>query len=177
MHFFWHRGYHAASMRDIVAYTGVAHAGLYSAFGGKEQLFQAALQRYFDTVLAGLLTELEEPAASRAAVERFFTELLSAVQAGHWLDGCFMCNTATEFGDQPGVIQQAVNSRLNHMQHLFQQALQRAQRTGEVRNSLDVNATAALLVTLFVGSAILVRAHVPLAPLAQGVQAALQGFD
>ena len=34
---FWHKGYAETSMRDLVAHTGVAHAGLYSAFGSKRK--------------------------------------------------------------------------------------------------------------------------------------------
>lgn len=177
MRFFWRKGYHAASMREIVAHTGVAHAGLYSAFAGKEQLFQAALQRYFDTVFAGLLWELEQPNAGRPAIERLFTNLLASVQAGQWPNGCFMCNTAAEFGDQPGPIQQQVNAQLAYMRILFQRVLTQAKSNGEVRATLDVEMTAALFVTLFVGSAILVRTQAPLAQLEQGVQAALQLLD
>ena len=33
---FWRKGYAETTMRDVVAYTGVAHAGLYSAFGSKQ---------------------------------------------------------------------------------------------------------------------------------------------
>lgn len=177
MRFFWRKGYNAAAMREIVTHTKVAHAGLYSAFGGKEQLFQAALQRYFDTVLAGLLHELAQPEASRAAIEHLFATLLAGVQAGQWPNGCLMCNTAAEFGGQPGPIQTQVNHQFARMQTLFQRALTQAKANGEVRATLPVEATAALFVTLFVGSALLVRTHAPFVQIEQGVQAALQLLD
>lgn len=46
MHLFWKKGYVETSVRDLVEYTGVAHAGLYSAFGDKEGLFKAAVRKY-----------------------------------------------------------------------------------------------------------------------------------
>ena len=177
MRFFWHKGYHAASMREVVAQTDVAHAGLYNAFGSKQELFQAALQRYFDKILAGLLAELVQPNASRAAIVRLFSGLLTAIQAGQWPDGCFMCNTAVEFGNQPGAIQTMVNARLDHLHYLFQRALTPAKSKGEVRSTLNSEMTAALLVALFVGSATLVRIQVPFVQIELGVKAALQLLD
>ncbi len=43
---FWRRGYEGASMSDLTASLGVAKPSLYAAFGNKEQLFRAVLDRY-----------------------------------------------------------------------------------------------------------------------------------
>ena len=43
---FWRKGYEGASMSDLTASLGVAKPSLYAAFGAKEQLFRAVLDRY-----------------------------------------------------------------------------------------------------------------------------------
>ncbi len=43
---FWRKGYEGASMSDLTASLGVTKPSLYAAFGAKEQLFRAVLDRY-----------------------------------------------------------------------------------------------------------------------------------
>ena len=46
MQAFWERGYEATSVDDLVQCMGINRFSLYSTFGGKHQLFVAALERY-----------------------------------------------------------------------------------------------------------------------------------
>ncbi|OBY25021.1 TetR/AcrR family transcriptional regulator [Leisingera sp. JC1] len=43
---FWRKGYHDASLQDLIAGTGVKNYGLYSVFGSKHGLYLAAFDRY-----------------------------------------------------------------------------------------------------------------------------------
>lgn len=43
---FWCHGYEGTSMADLVSATGLASARLYAAFGSKQDMFHAAVQRY-----------------------------------------------------------------------------------------------------------------------------------
>jgi AcrR family transcriptional regulator len=43
---FLEKGYSAASMRDIVAASGITMGGIYNHFSGKEQIFDAVFQEY-----------------------------------------------------------------------------------------------------------------------------------
>ena len=177
MHLFWRKGYAETSMRELVSYTGVAHAGLYSAFGSKRDLFRAALEHYMERVLGQLFKGLEQPTSGRAEVEQLFEMLLSQLEAGGWQEGCFMCNSAVEFGDEPGKIQSNINKNLARIVNAFQGALERAKLKGEVRADLDPHATADLLVTTFVGSAVLIRAKSPFEGIERGVRLALKTLD
>src|SRR5512134_1716882 len=46
MEVFWERGFHATSIQDLVDRLGVNRQSLYDTYGGKDQLFLAALERY-----------------------------------------------------------------------------------------------------------------------------------
>ena len=48
MECFWRRGYEATSLRDLTASMGLTAPSLYNAFGGKQELFSRALERYLD---------------------------------------------------------------------------------------------------------------------------------
>ncbi|MFN3213137.1 MAG: TetR/AcrR family transcriptional regulator [Henriciella sp.] len=59
MHRFWHYGYAATSMDDLVKATGVSRHGIYSDVGGKRALFLAGFAAYRDTVVAPALAAME----------------------------------------------------------------------------------------------------------------------
>lgn len=157
MRLFWRKGYAETSMRDLVAHTGVAHAGLYSAFGGKRALYQAALDHYDATYGNYMIGPLEAPGAGRAEVEQFFAAVLDAVRTNRWGDGCFMCNTAIEFGTDAGDILASARGNIERMAAGFRRALVRAKDLGEVRAGLDPDATADFLVSTFHGVAVMAR--------------------
>ena len=51
-HAFWERGYHATSVDDICAATGLLRGSLYGAYGDKHGIFVASLNRYCETRVA-----------------------------------------------------------------------------------------------------------------------------
>lgn len=174
---FWRKGYAETSMRDLVAHTGVAHAGLYSAFGGKRELFRAALQYYTESTMTQLLSDLETSDSSRADVEQFFEFMLHIIEAGDFQNGCFMVNTAIEFGDEAGDILAIVNAHMERMVSAIQGALERARERDEVRADLDPTATAEFLVSIFNGTAVFARARQPFARIERTVRIALKELD
>ena len=99
MRLFWHKGYSDTSMRDIVEHTGVAHAGIYAAFGDKRRLYRAALEHYDATHGSLLIGPLEASDAGRAAIDTFFATVVTRAKNGEFDDGCFMCNTAVELAN------------------------------------------------------------------------------
>src|SRR2546428_10205183 len=96
MQVFWERGYEATSVEDLVQHMGLNRFSLYSTFGGKHQLFVAALERYRDTIVADLVGELEQSAAGLAAIRQFFTRLVDFFASSQGWCGCLMTHTAVE---------------------------------------------------------------------------------
>lgn len=177
MELFWRKGYSDTSIRDLVTHTGVAHAGLYGQFGGKEALFSAALQRYFDTTLAKLLLVVEAPSAGLAEVKRFFERWATEARKGTFGEGCFLCNSAVEFGDDEGMVRQQVGRCLDRIGGAFEAALQRSREGGELRSDLDPADTARFLLETFLGATVLLRSKVKPVQVIQGVKVALTIFD
>ena len=174
---FWHKGYAETSTRDLVAYTGVAHAGLYSAFGSKRKIFRAALVQYRDRIKTQLLNQAQKIPSGRMLIEQFFETMLEAVRTGNYQDGCFMVNTGIEFGDEAGDILDIVNEHMNGLIEIFEDALTRAKSQDEVRTDLDPKATAEFLVTVFNGMAVFARSHSPYARIERSIRLALKELD
>ena len=174
---FWRKGYAETTMRDVVASTGVAHAGLYSAFGSKQALFKTALLHHRKTTMAWLLRDFESPDTGRAAVEQFFETLLDIIKKGDFENGCFMLNTAIAFGGGDDEVMANVHAHLDQMVHAFQEALERARERGEVRADLDPQATAEFLVSVFNGTAAFARARASYDRIERSVRTALKELD
>ncbi len=177
MGLFWQKGYAETSVRDLVQHTGVAHAGLYSVFGGKREIYLAALDRYDSIYGDRLIGPLEKKCAGRAEVEGFFETVLNVVKSGQFGNGCFMCNTAVEFGNQDGDIEKKAMRNIDRMTAGFKSALRRAKKKGEVRSDLNVSETASFLVNTFYGVAVFSRAKAPSQTIQQTVRLALQVLD
>ena len=73
---FWKTGFHVVSMGDLVRETGVSRAGIYSDFGGKEDLFHACLDRYQDTVVTPAFAPVEAEGAGIEGIQKYFDNLL-----------------------------------------------------------------------------------------------------
>ena len=174
---FWHKGYAETSMRDVVEYTGVAHAGLYSAFGSKRNLYKTALERHRDVNMTHLLSMLESPAAGRAEIEQFFMMMLNIVKTGNFSDGCFMANTAVSFGTEPSDILDIFTEHVERMEAGFRSALENAKAKEELSADLDPLAVADMLVTIFNGMAVLARGGLEYGRIERSVQTALKLLD
>jgi AcrR family transcriptional regulator len=69
MRLFWAQGYDATGVADLTAAMGITPPSLYSAFGGKEELFRRAVDRYVSGPARHLADALTRPAAREVAEE------------------------------------------------------------------------------------------------------------
>jgi TetR/AcrR family transcriptional regulator, transcriptional repressor for nem operon len=94
---FWVSGYHATSMDDLVASTGVSRQGIYGAYGGKRALFLACFARYAELVVSPAFAAVEQPKAGLREIRDYFEYQIAAAEAaGLPGPGCFVANAATE---------------------------------------------------------------------------------
>ncbi len=90
MEVFWEHGYEGTSMTDLTAAMGINSPSLYAAFGGKEELFRAAVGLYGET--EGGLTDraLREEPTARAAIEAMLRDNAVAYSTGNGPRGCMI---------------------------------------------------------------------------------------
>lgn len=98
---FWHNGYQATSMADLMKASGLASASIYKLYPDKRAIYLAALQRYMDEGIARTVqrnSDMSPEAALRETLE--FVARLSAAPAGE--RGCFTIAAASELlpGDE-----------------------------------------------------------------------------
>src|SRR2546422_466840 len=94
MELFWHRGYAATALDQLVRRTGASRYGLYATFGGRRDLFLASLERYSQAVMAPMVGPLESARAAAPEIRAFFDRVLDLIRIPGDGRGCLMCNTA-----------------------------------------------------------------------------------
>ena len=131
MQLFWERGYHATSIQDLVDHLGVNRQSLYDTYGGKDQLFMAALERYREIQGAPVRRLLERDAPVRDVLRDFFRNTLDSL-LGEECKGCFLANAATELATQDPAVAQVCAANARQLEGAFAGLLTRAQQRGEI---------------------------------------------
>lgn len=177
MELFWRKGFADTSVRDLVEYTGVAHAGLYAEFGDKEGLYSAALKKYLDIFVEEMSHDLEKPTSGRAEVVGFFEKLLAGAEDGRYRNGCMVANGCVEFSNMNMSVNNAVLMSFTRITKALQAAIERAVISGDVNQNIDPERVAVAMTNTFQGMSIQCRAGAPIETLRMISQAAIDQLD
>jgi len=93
---FRRQGFNGTSTAELVAEFGVNRKSMYAEFGSKQELFEAALERYNSKHLTGVLAPLEALEAGVEGILQALYGYASASEGPFRGLGCLMCNTAVE---------------------------------------------------------------------------------
>lgn len=90
---FWQRGVASTGIQDVVTATGLNRSSLYATFGGKQDLYLAALRRYLEQRSQPMFRRLAEDERGLPAVAEFFGGLIEARCSGEYARwGCMVSN-------------------------------------------------------------------------------------
>ena len=177
MKVFWERGFEATSMNDLSVATGMAKPGLYAAFGDKEQLFCAALTRYFDTSGRLLLDDLvQSPDTVAAAVRRFLEAIAGALLDKSKPDGCFIANSVVECAHQASPLKGLARDLDARRREALLERFQRAQREGELPKDAETEAFADFFAGQALAMAIMGRAGADKATFERFIDVAMKAL-
>jgi TetR/AcrR family transcriptional repressor of nem operon len=96
IYLFWHKGFNAVTINDIVNETGINRFSFYEKFGSKEEFFQASLDTYYHVLTKQYLSEMREENPGLVAILNFLRKM-SAIAADPDLpQGCLVINSVME---------------------------------------------------------------------------------
>ncbi|WP_409467420.1 TetR/AcrR family transcriptional regulator [Streptomyces sp. HC307] len=177
MRLFWQQGVASTGIQDVVTATGLNRSSLYATFGGKQELYRAALRRY--------IRERSEPAFRRPAddgrglpaVSEFFAGLIEARCSGPYARwGCMVSNAhaGPENGDPD--VREALDLHHQRLRGAFREALVTARAQHQIAPCADLGAAADVLALLAYGVNLRSRAGADARDLAKTVTAALDSL-
>ena len=161
---FARQGYHATSMDDVVRESGLSVGAIYSYFPSKEDLFLAIAEQRTQQTLAYLSDLFRRPGPladkSREAIDYFFRSLAD--------DAVPLARVHVEFLSEAAKserIQQRQDQRCQTVRQFLHWLLSNAQREGDLRPDVDVEAAAELMMALNEGILLLSVAGLRQVPL------------
>jgi len=175
MEVFWRKGYEGASLSDLTKAMGINPPSLYAAFGNKEGLLKAALDRYAEQRKGFLRTAFEEPTARKVA------ECLLRGVADFHTDpdnppGCLFTQGGLACGDGAEMIPRELASRRAQMEDSVRERFERAKQEGDLPRDADPAALARYLSTVMQGMGVQAAAGATREQLQQTVDFALAAF-
>jgi TetR/AcrR family transcriptional repressor of nem operon len=174
MELFWEQGYEATSVQDLVDHLGLNRSSLYNAFGGKHDLFLAALDRYRERDRRRLRRRLREAPTALEGIRRAFAAV--AERATESRCGCFTANVAVECAPHDPCTEERACESFREMRALFQEAVERAQEEGAVPRERDAEALGHYLTNAYNGIHLTAKTGPPAAVVRDIVEETLRGL-
>lgn len=172
---FWDNGYHATSISDLVAATGVHRNSLYAIYGDKHQLFLAALESYIQSASQRFKQRLQSSNSTYAGIRDALLHYsyISATAAGP--RGCLVTNTTIELRAGDTDLAKCIKSGMAQITELLRLAIEAGQGAGDI--ALDIDPTDAALFLYSFGQGLRVTGRVSkLADLERTVDLALRAL-
>ena len=178
MQVFWHKGYEATSMEDLVSAMDINRGSLYATFGDKRELFLKAMDRYCSGGgIGSRLSILSEPGPAIPLIRRFMGAMLEFGLSDPLRRGCMITNTVMELAPHEKDIGRRVAGRLQMAEEAFFTLLTRAKQEGELAIDKDPRALARVLVTMMQGTIVMIKAGTPAEVVKQTAKTALSILD
>ena len=172
---FWDAGYAATSLTDLTDATGLGRASLYGAFGDKHTLYL----RVFDEYIAGAVQSVADDLAGDdvGALDRIRSHLLENARgsAGN-ARGCLLARGTAELAGRDADVAARSAQAFKNLSREYVNAVQAAQRAGDLDPAADADALGHLLLAIHRGTEALGRGGVDETHLRALVEAAVAGL-
>jgi AcrR family transcriptional regulator len=150
---FWRDGFEGASVQALADAAGVSKPSLYAAYGNKEALYLAALERYSEHYGLERGHALDAEPDGREAVRQFLYDVVDAYTDSTHPAGCLVV-TGTTTCDSPAVpdaVREALCIALRSGADRLACRLARAQQEGQLSSNIEIPALATYFNTLVAG--------------------------
>lgn len=176
MDLFWSKGYEATSVQDLVDGMGINRGSLYGTFGGKHDLFLAAIDHYADSIVSESLLRLESGGPVKDLLHRHFNRAIEQPFTAP-RRGCMMTNSAVERAAWDAAIGSKVQAHFNRIERAFAALIERGQTTGEVNDRFTPRQMARFLLTSFNGLRVLSKGGASPDRIGDAIDVALSVLD
>jgi AcrR family transcriptional regulator len=151
MDVFWRRGYEGSSLSDLTAAMGINSPSLYAAFGNKEGLFRAVLDRYDEKRRDFLDRVLKAPTA-REVAKAWLDGVAEFASDPKNLPGCLLVQSGLSCGDKRVPTELAARRALK--EQALKERFDRARAEGDLPKGADPAGLARYVSTVSNGMAV-----------------------
>ena len=177
MQVFWHKGYEATSMEDLLTAMNLNRGSLYGTFGDKRQLFLKVIDRYCHGFVGEKFSLLDQPGLALPTLRRFIDGMIEGALADPQRRGCLIANTVMELSPHEEEIAGRLRQVLKTAEDTFFRVLVRAKQQGELSDHKDPRTLARFLTTMMQGAIVMIKAGTPAEVVKQTAETALSILD
>ncbi|HJS66804.1 MAG TPA: TetR/AcrR family transcriptional regulator [Nitrospiraceae bacterium] len=177
MQVFWHKGYEATSMEDLLEAMNLNRGSLYDTFGDKRRLFLKVIDRYCHGFVGEKFSLLDQPGPALPTLRRFIDGMIEGALADPQRRGCLIANTVMELSPHEEEIAGTLRRVLKTAEDTFFRVLVRAKQQGELSNNKDPRTLARFLTTMMQGAIVMIKAGTPADVVKQTSETALSILD
>jgi TetR/AcrR family transcriptional repressor of nem operon len=177
MQVFWHKGYEATSVEDLLAAMNLNRGSLYDTFGDKRTLFLKVVDRYCTAFVGPKFSLLDQPGPALPALRRFMGEMVDSGLADPQRRGCLIANTVMELSPHEEEVASTLRRVLKVVEDTFFNVLVRAKQQGELRGEKDPRTLARFLATMMQGTIVMIKAGSTADVVKQTTETALSILD
>lgn len=177
MSVFWDRGYHDASLPDLLEGMELSRGSFYKAFVDKRGVYLRALDVYIDDAIRKTGEILHSNSSPKAAIKEAFSRQVEESSGKEGLRGCFVVLSAVEMLPADEEVSARIARLFRRLQDLYAAAIIRAQALGEIDPELDDRTLARFLVCQIQGMRVLGKAGADRDATKAMVDFALKPFD
>ncbi|MFD0319007.1 TetR/AcrR family transcriptional regulator [Streptomyces flavalbus] len=174
---FWRQGFASTGIQDIVDATGLNRSSLYATYGGKQELYRAALDRYAASRSRPVLERLTADERGLPALRDFFSGLVETRCSGEYARwGCMISNAHAGAGNGDPEVLALLDRQHAALRDALRQTLLTARRLGQLAEGADPDTGAEMLALLAYGINLRSRAGVDVGRLRGTAMAAIDAL-
>ncbi|MEW9528239.1 TetR/AcrR family transcriptional regulator [Microbispora sp. NPDC049125] len=151
MRAFRHKGYEGTSVQDLVDATGVGRGSLYAAFGSKEGLYRAVVDRYREQFALPLIDLLGRDIPARELINGIFCELVETILRDGREQSCLIVSAATERLCHDPEVAARVEATTSSLEDALTEMIATAQASDELSGERDARDLARFVLTTIHG--------------------------
>jgi AcrR family transcriptional regulator len=175
MRLFWAKSYEGTSVADLTETLGISKPSLYAAFGDKQSLFRAALERYAAGPAGYVAAALAKPTA-REVAEQLLRGAADLQASSRNPGGCLTVSGAIACGDEAEPVRQALNAHRTAGVALLRRRFEQAKAEHDLPKDSDPAALARFVAAVVYGMAVLASGGASRKELEQLIRTAMKAW-
>ena len=138
---------------------GIQRPSIYSTFGDKKELFEAALRRYTTSRAADIRARLQSHVSVKQSFATFFEEVIQAEYMKDLSNGCFCINTMVELAPHDERFEILTREHQLYLAVIFQETIERGVQAGELEADTDAKSLAQALIVSLIGLTVMMKSQ------------------
>ncbi len=159
LNLFWHQGYEATSMQQLIDALGINRASLYDTFGDKYTLYRRVLDRYRLQNQEFVTKAFGQCKPARLILAELFDFAIADAITDSQCKGCFMINSTVELAPHDPDIAQIVRDNQCNFVGQLQRVIQRGQTEGDINPAHPAEDLALFVFNTYSGLKILAKTN------------------